>query len=164
MSSQQPAHKAPLWKMPGFVHVLGGGSSLLAAAVLYFLISFPPLRQSNQSTTVTVGQSYNNLNTLLEVFFLLVIPLTFISIIFIGRGLNALTGTRRTVAIWMLSLALLMILLTATPLSLLFQSGNGIDFSWMSPFSYVISASLAVVGAALLVQSLIEFLKKRRAA
>ena len=57
MSSQQPAQKAPLWKMPGFVHVLGGGSSLLAAAVLYFLISFPPLRQSNQSTTVTVGQA-----------------------------------------------------------------------------------------------------------
>jgi hypothetical protein len=164
MSSQQPAHKAPLRKKPGFVHVLGGGSSLLAAAVLYFLISFPPLRQSNQSTTVTVGQAYNNLNTLLEVFFLLVIPLTFIGIIFIGRGLSALTGTRRTVAIWTLSLALLMVLLTATPLSLLFQSSNGGDFSWMSPLSYVISASLAVVGAALLVQSLVEFLKKRRAA
>ncbi len=163
MSSQQPAHKVSLWKKPGFVHVVGGGSSLLAAAVLYFLISFPPLRQSNRSTTVTVGQAYNNLNTQLEVFYLLVIPLTFVGIIFIGRGLNALTGTKRTVAIWMLSLALLMILLTTTPLSLLFQSANGIDFSWMSPFSVVLSASLILVGAASLVQSLVEFLKKRRA-
>jgi hypothetical protein len=41
MSSQQPAQKASLWKKPGFMHVLAGGSSLLAAAVLYFLVSFP---------------------------------------------------------------------------------------------------------------------------